>query len=317
MSFLIKSAAENGLEIIRLIDESAAISVDILPAVGASLHAFRVPTKNGVFNIIDNYADKMEIEDQLSKSFKSSKLSPFVCRIPDGKYEWEEVEYEFATKFMDGSAIHGLLYNKPFNIVDRYTNDEQASVRLRHHYKKADAGYPFDYNCEVVYKLMANGVLQLSTTVTNLSDESIPIADGWHPYFTFGSPINECEMQFASDSMLEFDSKLIPTGKFVYEPSFKEPALIGDRFLDNCFLLQQEDGAPVCAVHNPNNGITLSLFANASYPYLQIYTPDHRQSIAIENLSGAPDCFNNGMGLKIIDPRRSETFNAWYKVGVS
>lgn len=317
MSFAIHSVTESGLDLIRLTDNSTQISADILPAAGALLHAFRFPLGSGSFNIIENYPDKSSVDTQVATSFKSSKLSPFVCRIPEGKYEWGGKELEITSKFMDGSAIHGLLYNKPFNIVDRYTNDEQASVRLRHHYKRTDSGYPFDYTCEVVYKLLSNGVLQLQTTVTNLDVVSIPLADGWHPYFRFGSPINECELQFASDSMLEFDSKLIPTGKLLFEPSFKQPTLIGDRSLDNCFLLQPEDGAPVCVVYNPNNGITLSIFANSNYPYLQLFTPDHRQSIAIENLSGAPDCFNNGMGIKILDPRKSETFNAWYKVGIN
>lgn len=317
MSFSIQTLSENGFELIRLADDHSGVSADILPELGACLHAFRLPLKNESFNIIDNYSSKAVANEQLVLSFKSSKLSPFVCRIPDGIYRWDGTDYEFTTRFMDGSAIHGLLFNKVFKLVDRYTNEEQASVRLRYQYKKDDAGYPFQYMCEVVYKLLPHGVLQLNTTITNLSETPIPLADGWHPYFRLGSPVNECDMQFASDSMLEFDSKLIPTGKLLYEPAFKGGRQIAERFFDNCFLLQPEDGAPVCVVHNPSNGITLSIFASSNYPYLQIYTPDHRQSIAIENLSGAPDCFNNGMGLIILDPRRSETFNAWYKVSVS
>jgi len=317
MSFSIQTITENGFLITRLSDNNSQTSVDILPAYGALLHAFRVNTKEGSFNIIDNYPDKDSADKQLSTSFKSSKLSPFVCRIPDGKYEWEDKPYEFTTKFMDGSSIHGLLYNKPFNVVDRYSNDNLASVRLKYHYKKEDPGYPNDYTCEVVYTLHPENVIQLETTVLNLGDEPIPIADGWHPYFTLDGKINDWEMQFASDAMLEFDEKLIPTGKLLYEPSFIEPRLIADRFLDNCFFLQQEEGAPVCTLHNPSNGLILSFFTNSNYPYLQIYTPDHRGSIAIENLSGAPDCFNNGIGLKVLLPRRSETFNVWYKAQVS
>jgi aldose 1-epimerase len=34
-----------------------------------------------------------------------------------------------------------------------------------------------------------------------------------------------------------------------------------------------------------------------------LYTPDHRKSIAIENLSAAPNCFNNKMGLHIMQPQ--------------
>lgn len=314
MKFSSQSITEKDLSIVRLTDHSTQTMIDILPGYGAILHAFTIQTANGPFNIIDNYPDKKAVESQLSTSFKSAKLSPFVCRISDGTYQWEDKRYEWGTKFMDGSAIHGILYNKPFNVDDQYSNDEQAAVRLKYQYKKEDAGYPFNYSCEILYILHPGNMLQIETTVHNLEDISIPIADGWHPYFTLGGKINDYQLQFASDTLLEFDDKLVPTGKFLYDPSFIEPNQIGDRFLDNCFQLQLQEAVPVCVMHNSANQLTLLLYNNSNYPYLQLFTPDHRNSIAIENLSGAPNCFNNGMGLKILLPRRTETFNVWYQL---
>jgi aldose 1-epimerase len=52
----------------------------------------------------------------------------------------------------------------------------------------------------------------------------------------------------------------------------------------------------------------------SSYPYLQLYTPPHRESIAIENLSAAPDAFNNGMGLINLEPGASATFKTAYTI---
>jgi aldose 1-epimerase len=49
---------------------------------------------------------------------------------------------------------------------------------------------------------------------------------------------------------------------------------------------------------------------------LQIYTPATRDSIAVENLSGAPDCFNNGMGLLLLQPGHSQIFTVRYLVNV-
>ena len=317
MNFSIERLEENGLSLVRLRDTVTKVEVDILPAYGALLHAFRVPVGDQLFNIIDNYRTKEEIDEQLSKSYKSSKLSPFVCRIPGGRYRWIDKDYEITNKFFDGSAIHGLLYDKPFLVGDEYVSDELASIRLKYHYKRNDPGYPFDYTCEVVYMLHPDAVLQVETTILNLDPHTIPIADGWHPYFNLGGKIDNYEMQFASESMLQFDEKLIPTGRIVNDPSFKEPALIKDRKFDNCFLLLIEEGQPCCVIHNPENGLSLSFFVNNNYPYLQIYTPDHRNSIAIENLSGAPDCFNNGMGLKSVLPRHSETFNVWYRASTT
>ncbi len=316
MSFSIDRYNGHGLSLVRLQDKATETTISILPGYGASLHGFEVPLNGSSYNIIDHYNSLEELEKTLALSYKSSKLSPFACRIPEGKYRFDDREFEFVTKFKDGNAIHGLLYNKAFHVVDEFADEQKAALKLRYHYKKEDAGYPFDYVCEVQYILHPNRVLQVETTLLNLGEVFIPVVDGWHPYFQLGDTVNEYELQFSSDSMLEFDDKLIPTGKMIYDPSFVHPAKLGNRSLDNCFLLQVQEGTPCCVLHNPNNHLTLSFYTNPRYSYLQIYTPDHRKSIAIENLSGAPDSFNNGMGLVRMAPRQSLSFNVWYQLSI-
>lgn len=316
MSFAIDRYRINDLSLLRLQDKATGAMVAILPDYGALLHAFEIPLEGKNFNVIDNYSGKGDVEQWITTSYKSARLSPFVCRMAGARYQFEEQEYEVSRKFMDGSAIHGLLANKPFNLLSRFADDRSASAAFRYHYKQEDPGYPFDYICEVRYTLHPNRVLQLETTVLNLDDGTIPIADGWHPYFTLGGTINDYELQFSSNTLLEFNDQLIPTGQILYDDTFLEPTLLNDRTLDNCFALEIQEGAPCCRLRNPQNGLVLTFYTNALYPYLQIYTPDHRKSIAIENLSGAPDCFNNGMGLILLAPRHSATFNVWYQLSV-
>lgn len=288
----------------------------ILPQHGALLHAFEIPLAGNPFNIVDNYSSRAHLEQELTSSYKSAKLSPFPCRIAKGRYQYEDQTLEFPRKFADGSAIHGLLADQSFNILNQYAGDCEAAVILQHHYKGTDPGYPFEYNCEVRYSLHANRTLQVQTTLLNLDDRTIPIADGWHPYFTLGGNIDGYELQFSSNTMLEFNDKLIPTGEFIHDPSFTAGAPLGSRRFDNCFLLEIQEKTPCCVLRNPQNGLILSIYTNALYPYLQLYTPDHRNSIAIENLSSAPDCFNNRMDLHLLAPRHTATFNVWYQISV-
>lgn len=316
MSFIVDRYKEEELSLVRLQDTVSETIITVLPGFGALLHGFEIPLNGSRFNIIDNYASKEDIEKHLDLSFKSSKLSPFVCRIKNAQYHFRGREFVFEKRFRDGSAIHGLLYDRAFNITDQFADDMKASVTLRYHYRKEDPGYPFEYICETRYILHPGQILQLETTVLNLDESPIPIADGWHPYFRLGDTIDEYALQFSSNNMLEFSDELIPTGKLIPGTSFASPSIIGNRALDNCFLLEMEEGAPCCVLHNPKNGLTLSMFTNAGYPYLQIFTPPHRKSIAIENLSAAPDCFNNEFGLLMLPPRHSHTFNAWYRAGV-
>jgi aldose 1-epimerase len=46
---------------------------------------------------------------------------------------------------------------------------------------------------------------------------------------------------------------------------------------------------------------------------MQFYTPDDRKKIAIENLSSAPDAFNNKMGLHVLEPQDTINFSTSYQ----
>jgi aldose 1-epimerase len=84
--------------------------------------------------------------------------------------------------------------------------------------------------------------------------------------------------------------------------------------LDNCFTLDTQECQPLCVLRNAAKKIEVQLFPDESYQYLQIYTPPHRKSIAIENLSGAPDGFNNMMGVITLEPGQSSLFKTSYKI---
>lgn len=314
MEFTIAEAMADGCKQVILTSPDTLAQAVILPEYGALLHAFTVQTKNGPQNIIDNYSSTAQLKEELGTSYKSSKLSPFACRIKNARYLYDGEEFEFENKFMDGSAIHGLLYNKVFNKVSSFCDEQKASAGFRYHYKEEDDGYPFDYICEIRYTLLPQNTLQLQTTVINLDDLPIPMTDGWHPYFTLGGRVDDWQLYFGSDTMLEFDDKLVPTGKLLPYNSFLQPKPVAGTQLDNCFLLNDRQGYPACTLRNEAAAIQLNLFPDITYPYLQIYTPPHRQSIAIENLSAAPDAFNNNMGLLMLQPRHTQTFTVYYQV---
>ncbi len=314
MSFTITRERDEDLDLIQITDLSSGIQVRILPSSGALLHEFSIPLGNRRIQVIDNYKNQADLYKNLSSSFKSAKLSPFVCRISGAKYSFEETAFEFSNKFNDGSAIHGVLFGKPFHILEKITGEDEASVLLSYSYRKDDAAYPFDYDIQVRYVLRKGGRLYLETTVTNISSQRIPMADGWHPYFKLEGEVNDWLLAFHSRQNLAFNEKLIPTGQIIETQKFYSPRLIGTEFFDHCFLLDQQNGLPAAILKNPANGLRLSFFPDPGYTYLQIYTPPDRKSIAIENLSAAPDAFNNGLGLLIMQPGELRSFSVLYQL---
>jgi aldose 1-epimerase len=313
MRFSISRHEENGFDLLSLHDHVSDCKVSIIPHYGAMLHALEVPVAGKPFNLIDSYPDNQTLLNNLHKSYKSSKLSPFVCRMRDGMYSFDGKEYEIERKFRDGNAIHGLLADKSFAVVNEFADDEQASVRLKYVYAADDAGYPFQYRCEVCYTLLAGGLLKVETLVINLEDHSIPMADGWHPYFQLGGRTDDLYLQFNSESMVEFDN-LLPTGRILPYTEYHEEKLIGTEFFDNCFVLRKTEGPAACTLYNPENELGISFFPDDNYRYLQLYTPLERTSFAIENLTGAADCFNNEFGLITLQPRESRNFVVHYQV---
>jgi aldose 1-epimerase len=323
MSFTIRHFEEKALALIGLTDEKSGTEVSLLPAYGATLHAFRVHVPGGgePFNVIDGYADLDEVKKEMGISFKGPKLSPFPCRIAGAAYHIADRQFVFSRAFPDGTAIHGLLFDKAFEITQEEEGPAAAALTLQYRYRKEDGGYPFDYDCQVKYLLRPGNLLEVQTTVTNLDETTIPIADGWHPYFRLGGKIDDWVLRFDAEAIVEFNEQLIPSGRLLKYDTFNTNHLIGTTQLDNCFVLGPVTGdagaaRPVCEILNPANGLRIAFFPDAGYPYLQLYTPPGRQSIAVENLSAAPDCFNNKMGLILLPPGHSQTFTVNYKVGV-
>ena len=115
--------------------------------------------------------------------------------------------------------------------------------------------------------------------------------------------------------MVVFDDRLLPTGKRLPFQEFSQLQKIADTKLDNSFVVSTEsDSMPACVLRNSTDSLQLSIYPDASYPYLQIFTPDHRNSIAIENLSSLPDAFNNGIGLIVLAPSQSTIFTTRFVI---
>jgi aldose 1-epimerase len=307
--------SENSIELLVLEDTAAHTSVAVIPKTGAMLHRFEVQHEGARLNVIDNYPDRQVLETQLeSTGFKSAKLSPFVCRLQEGKYKFAGKEYKVDKFYLSKHALHGIIYDAPFEVAAHGADGELAFMVLKYRYMGTDRGYPFFYQCEVRYELRKNNELTISTTVTNTGEGLIPICDGWHPYFTFGGSVDDLQLEFQSLQKVEFNNELIPTGKLLPYDSFNSLKKLGDAVFDDCFELNFATCQPMLVLRDPVQKIQLEIRPSESYPYLQIYTPDTRQSIAIENLSSAPDAFNNGMGLVTLEPGGKKTFITNYRI---
>ncbi len=313
--FEIARSEKDNIETVTLRDTGTGSFVEIIPACGALLHSFNISLGNGMLNVIDSYEDANDFIQHVSaKGFKGCKLSPFACRIKNAAYRFGEKEYTIQKSRLGNNAIHGLLYDANFVVSGEHAEEHQATISLRHTYRGTDPGYPFHYECLVQYELSQGNELRVSTTITNQDEGLLPIQDGWHPYFTFGGKIDDLQLEFQSKDLVVFDEGLIPTGELQRYETFGSLKKIGDATFDHCFTLDFAECQPLCVLRDPVKKVQLEIFPGSGYPYLQVYTPPHRNSIALENLSAAPDAFNNSMGLAVLQPGEKIEFTTLFKL---
>ncbi|MDO4434347.1 MAG: aldose 1-epimerase [Alysiella sp.] len=295
-----------------LVLQSENHQVEILP-FGAILNQFSIKKQyDSWINVIAAFADENQARSQITNGFRSAKLSPFACRLNESRYVFEKTEYVCKKYVLNGHTIHGLMYNFDFSIQNHGADEQSAWVELLANYTQDNLGFPFEYQLFVKYILDTTG-LTIETTATNTGKRAMPLADGWHPYFTLGGKVDDWYLQINSTQMIEFDENLLPTGKMLPESRFQTAESLQNVFLDNSFVLNNQTDVS-CILQNDD--FILQIFAQQNYPYLQIYIPPERDCVAIENLSGAPDCFNNGLGLTILQAAESKTFITKYTLNV-
>jgi aldose 1-epimerase len=307
MSFSIDIQPISSFKQIRITDLSTKSYIDII-SKGAILNSWMQTSEN--WDIVSGNDFTYGWNQFESNGFKGGKMNPFACRLKNGQYTHLNQPYKIAHFYLGEHALHGILYDAEYDIVRSEILANKASVILTHTYKGTDKGFPFKYTIQVEWAFHKDNKITVQTSIVNDSQVPIPMMDGWHPYFKLGESIDQCSLQFENKGLLEYDTGLVPTGHILADAVFNEGCKISNTKLDNGYILNDKN--PSCTLQNDK--YRLIIIPDNAYPYLQLYTPDDRKSIAIENLSAAPDCFNNKMGLHIMQPQSSWNLETSYQL---
>lgn len=298
----------------RLINDLTGEYLEVLTDFGAGLNDLQVRNANGqLVSVIDGYRSESEVINYHNTSFKGSKLSPFPNRILDGVYEFNGVKYQLPiTEVGANNNLHALLHNQPFEILDQKEYESQAVLTLGYTYNGSEKGYPFGYSLKLTYSFGTEGIA-INTEVQNRSDTSIPMGDGWHPYFKF-EDLNMVQMQMGTAKRMSSNFGNTLNGHHGFEQS----RAINADALDDCFQVDGEEEFSI-RLEDENAGLAIEIWqesAENEYNYFQIYTPPSRKTIAIEPVTCMPNAFNTGEGLIKLEPKQvvSMSFGIKYKL---
>lgn len=145
-------------------DEVEAV---VLPEIGARLHRLRVSGHD-----LLRTPDDVSAHEREPFFWGSYVMAPWCNRIDGGPMRVGSRQVALGSNFPDGSAIHGQVYARAWEVRDDGTLATRAGGN----------GWPWEY--EVVQRVeAAERVLRIDLAITNHSTDPMPAGLGIHPWF--------------------------------------------------------------------------------------------------------------------------------------
>jgi aldose 1-epimerase len=295
-----------------ILKSSSGVSLTCVPDFGANIRELFLLKNNHPIQVLDGF----KTFEQLQQNEKSRGifLIPFPNRIKDGKYSFEGKEYPLTiTKPKEQNAIHGFLWNRKFELTESVLQENSATIELQHHYHGDYAGFLFPFLTDLILNLTASE-LKITVAITNTGKTNMPLGIGWHPYFSFQKNVNDLLLQIPASDILETDERMIPTGNRKIYNEFQELQKIENNLFDTCFKFLQAEKTYETKIFDAVTNTTIILWQEITFPYLQIYIPPERNSIAVEPMTCPANAFNSKENLLTLKP--NEKFEGSFGVRV-
>ncbi len=226
------------------------------------------------------------------------QLIPFAGRVRNASYSLDGAGYTLPRN--DGeNSIHGFVRNMHF---DSGIREDGKSAAF--HVLATEAGYPSELDVTITMGVERHR-FAAAYVVRNAGDRRAPLVIGSHPYFLFIG-----KWRLSHSERLE---RLVLTGGYfpdgtVEQADFNASTDTGLMRFDDCFR-----GGGTLTLSDDEKDIVIR---RNNMQYFLIYNGIYSEgrSVAIEPMTGAPDAFNNGMGLCLLDP--GAVFRCSFEIGI-
>ena len=237
-------------------------------------------------------------------------LVPWPNRLRDGHYVFDGVPLQLPlTEPKARNAIHGLARWERWRAMDH----QPDSVRLRLDISP-QTGWPFEVRVELRYAVDAEAGLAITAKATNIGATHAPFGAGFHPYLSLaGAALDDVHLTIPARQRLVLDEVQVPVGAQSVSKTphdLRRGKKLKSLRMDDCFTdLVTEGGRGAATVRTKHGGAVL--WFDETFRFLQVFTPDvfadDTPAIAIEPMTCAPDAFNTGDGLMVLEPGQTWT----------
>jgi aldose 1-epimerase len=294
-NYTARQITEQGVSIVRLADAAHAVEVSVMPSAGNRAYEMKVHGHNILYFAGSDLAQYERRAPLDGVPF----LAPWGNRL-DGPAFWANgKKYQLNLTLGNVSAgplpIHGLLVTSPLWKVTEVAADAhsaQVTSRLEFwKYPDLMAQWPFAHEYEMTYRL-ADGVLEVRTTVINLSSEAMPVVLGFHPFYRIPDvPRDAWTAHLPARQAVITDDRLLPTGE--YKPmDLPDPLPLKGRTLDNGFRDLVRDAEGRAAFSIESGGKKVEALFGRNYPAAVVWEPAGREFICFEPMAGITNAVN-------------------------
>lgn len=234
-------------------------------------------------------------------------LVPWPNRIRGGRYRFDHVAQQLAlTEPTAGNAIHGLGRWARWTAVQQASDAVTLALDL-----VPQPGWPHEVRVEVGYALDAGAGLSVRMRATNTGVSRAPFGAGCHPYLsTRGHPLSDVTVRLPAARRLIGDESGLPVGTAAVDGTpydLRKGKKLKSMRMDACFTDLARDGSGRAGAEVSTRSGGARLWLDESFGYLQAFTLDllpgtGGPGVAIEPMSCAPDAFNSGAGLVVLEP---------------
>ncbi|HEV7957813.1 MAG: hypothetical protein JWL94_346 [Microbacteriaceae bacterium] len=232
-------------------------------------------------------------------------LVPWPNRVEDGVWlHHGEKQQLDLTEPERHNAIHGLLRQAAYRVASRSAQaiTLAATVFPQH-------GYPFQLDTTVRYELVADG-LKVTHEIWNVGENAAPVAVGAHPYLRLGDvPTEDLVLTLPAGTHLKADDRNNVRSEHPVDGTefdLRNGVRVGDVLLDDGF---GDVGADAAHRLTAPDGRYVELWRDADFAFVQVFTkPDFPKdggfglAIAVEPMTAPGNAFNNGSGLRWLQP---------------
>lgn len=280
---------------------SAALSLEVLPELGASVLNLRAGSGRPVMRHVDPAGVKT------SSQCASFALLPFSNRVRDARFTFGGREIQLHATTKDGLAQHGDVRNRPWTAL------RVSDTHLRCDFDSRafpDINWPWAFTARLEY-LLHGPHLDTSLTLTNADTDDMPAGMGLHPYFARVEAGTDPTLGFGAALTYDTDERSLPHAAarpVNPDEDYRVPAPVGESSIDRTYTAW--DGVARLDWGLNRGGRALILTADSAFSHLVVFTAQDG-SLALEPTSHATDAFNlaaqgvGGADMKVLAPGQS------------